>query len=50
MRILLVEDDFSLQNGISFKCSKESYDVSRTDTKKMDAKSAGLSAAMIRKI
>jgi DNA-binding response OmpR family regulator len=32
MRILLVEDDFSLQNGISFKLSKEGHDISCADT------------------
>ena len=32
MRILLVEDDSSLQSGISFKLSKEGHDVSCAGT------------------
>jgi len=32
MRILLVEDDFSLQSGISFKLSKENHEVICVDT------------------
>ena len=32
MRILLVEDDLSLQSGISFKLSKEGHDVACADT------------------
>jgi DNA-binding response OmpR family regulator len=32
MQILLVEDDLSLQNGISFKLSKEGHNVSCSDT------------------